>query len=69
MGIFKFREMEKTHRVLWDRIYKNEIIDNDTKVSVKYIKDHIETVESKSLHNYVAIKRIERHLGIDDPDF
>lgn len=69
LGVFRFREMDRTNRALWDRILKNEITDNDARVSIKYIKDNIETAESKIGSNYVAIKRIERHLEIDDPDF
>ena len=69
LAIFRFQQMDKTNRVLWDRILKNEMTDDDSRVSIKYMKDNIETVESKTESNYVAIKRIERHLNIDDPDF
>ena len=57
--------MKRTQKLLWDRVFLNEINDNTLKVNVSYLKKNIEDVERKQLENYGAIKRIERLMDIE----
>ena len=65
LSYLRYREMKRTQKLLWDRVFLNEINDNTLKVNVSYLKKNIEDVERKQLENYGAIKRIERLMDIE----